>query len=134
MNIHPLQHQQNLSLDLMNKRLGSLAIPPVYYRHSCPSGRGLSVSKYGSLRALNPITSDGFKDLIIISYIILNFNTYFTFFIIYKLQYKMSVKLSDKQLFKKSISRQSVEDSSWVVIDPVFNHLNSPQGEFGDLV
>lgn len=32
MNIHPLQHQQNLSLDLMNKRLGSLAIPPVYYR------------------------------------------------------------------------------------------------------
>lgn len=32
MNIHPLQHQQNLSLDLMNKRLGSLAIPPVYYK------------------------------------------------------------------------------------------------------
>lgn len=32
MNIHPLQHQQNLSLDLMNKRLGSLVIPPVYYR------------------------------------------------------------------------------------------------------
>ena len=32
MNIHPLQHQQNLSLDLMNKRLGSLAIPPIYYK------------------------------------------------------------------------------------------------------